>query len=182
MRYRRDTLSPEVRSVWSAAICSNIVALPQFEQAACVHVFCSFGSEPDTIPLITAAFSAGKRVVVPVTPGRERAELYHVEIFSGQQYQPGLYDIPVPYFLDPELHPYCNPSEFFTPADCIIVPLLAFDQFRHRLGYGRGFYDRFLQQTPGCTIGMAFGMQYVDKLPVEIHDKSLDIIVTEKVP
>ena len=182
MRRRRDDIPPEVRGRWSAAICANVLAVPQFAGAVCVHVFCSFGSEPDTAPLIAAAFDAGKRVIVPVTPEREREHLHHVEIFPDQQYLPGIYGIPVPHFSDMEAYPYCEPADFFTPGDCIIVPLLAFDRNRHRLGYGRGFYDRFLEQTPGFTIGIGFCMQEIDELPAEKHDKTLDLIVTEKVP
>ncbi len=182
MRRRRDEISPDVRVLWSAALCRNVGVLPEFAQAACVHVFCSFGSEPDTAPLIAAAFGAGKRVVVPITPGRESNELRHVEIFPGQQYKPGIYNIPIPFFPGQEAYPFCEPSDFFTATDCILVPLLAFDWRRHRLGYGRGFYDRFLQKTPGYTIGLAFSTQEVGDLPIENHDTALDIIATEKVP
>lgn len=182
MRSRRDAVPPDVRELWSQAICRNVLALPEFGRAERVHVFCSFGSEPDTAPLIAAAFDAGKRVVVPVTPGKEREELQHVEIFPNQEYLPGIYGIPVPHFAEAGNYPFCEPCDFFTDTDCIIVPLLAFDSRRHRLGYGRGFYDRFLQRTPGTTIGVAFSLQEIHEVPAENHDKTLDFIVVEKVP
>lgn len=182
MREKRDALLPEQRAEMSAAISRNVTALPEFHRACCVHVFCSFGSEPDTLPVMQAAFEAGKRVFVPVTPDRDMVDLRHVEIFPEQQYRPGSFGIPVPHFADAEEYPYCEPQEFFTPQDCIIVPLLAFDAAGYRLGYGRGFYDRFLAQTPGYTIGIAFSFQQVASLPVEEHDLPLDITITEKLP
>lgn len=182
MRKRRDALSPEQRHVLSAMLCQQVASLAQFQQARCIHVFCSFGSEPDTSGIIQTAFAQGKRVVVPVTPSVDAVELRHVEIFSEQQYTTGIFGIPVPHFPSTKPYPYCQPREFFTRADCILVPLLAFDNNNHRLGYGRGFYDRFLAQTPGITIGIAFAIQHVDNLPIEHHDRALNMVVTEKLP
>lgn len=181
-REQRDAVPSEQRAEMSAAIGKQVSALPEFQRASCVHVFCSFGSEPDTAAIIQAAFEMGKRVFVPVTPNRDMVELRHVEIFPEQQYKPGVFGIPIPHFADAEEYPYCEPSEFFTDGDCIIVPLLAFDNARHRLGYGRGFYDRFLARTAGYTIGIAFSFQRVQTLPTDEYDVPLDSIITEKLP
>lgn len=66
----------------------------------------------------------------------------------------------------------------------VIVPLVAYDQNKNRLGYGRGFYDRFLNkisnQKKVLSLGMAFSFQRVKKIPTEKHDKKLDYILTEK--
>ena len=68
--------------------------------------------------------------------------------------------------------------------DLLIVPLVSFDQDRNRLGYGRGFYDRFLNQISNkkniLSIGVAFSFQQEKKIPFEKHDKKLDFIITEK--
>jgi 5-formyltetrahydrofolate cyclo-ligase len=86
-----------------------------------------------------------------------------------------------------------NPTaalEFVAPAknaafpagayDCIIVPLLAFDDSGHRLGFGGGWYDRFLAGQPDAfTVGLAYDMQAAASLPREPHDVALDLIVTE---
>lgn len=181
-REQRDAVPPEQRAEMSAAIGQRVSILPEFRRASCVHVFSSFGSEPDTTPIIRAAFETGKRVFVPVTPTRDMVELRHVEIFPEQQYKPGVFGIPIPHFSDGEEYPYCEPPEFFTDRDCIIVPLLAFDKARHRLGYGRGFYDRFLARTAGYTIGIAFSFQQVETLPTDEYDVPLDNIITEKLP
>ena len=68
--------------------------------------------------------------------------------------------------------------------DIIFVPIVAFDKFRNRIGYGGGFYDRYLEkisQIKKCTtIGLAFSHQKVNKINVENFDKKLDLIFTEK--
>ena len=67
--------------------------------------------------------------------------------------------------------------------DIILVPLLAFDRHKFRLGYGGGYYDRYIQKIKNIkkilTIGMAFSFQEVAKLPINKYDKKLDFIFTE---
>ena len=71
-------------------------------------------------------------------------------------------------------------SKKVTP-DALIVPLLAFDKFKNRLGYGKGYYDKFLnEQKKILSIGVAFSFQKYHKLPVNIRDHKLDFIITEK--
>lgn len=182
MRKRRDALAIEQRREWSALLCERVTSLPEFQRALCIHVFCSFGSEPDTAGIIQVAFSLGKRVFVPITPSARATELLHTEIFPHQHYAAGRFGIPVPHFPHAEHYPYCLPHEFFAASDCILVPLLAFDSNNHRLGYGKGFYDRFLARTRGATVGIAFAMQRVASVPTEPHDRPLDVVATEKLP
>jgi len=63
--------------------------------------------------------------------------------------------------------------------DCVIVPLVAFDNKRNRLGYGKGFYDRFLKNLKAQKIGIGFAVQEVANIETEAHDFPLDKIVTE---
>ena len=71
-----------------------------------------------------------------------------------------------------------------TKPQLILTPLVAFDKNKNRLGYGRGFYDRFLNQVSKqkniISIGIAFSFQEIRKIPSEKHDKKLDYILTEK--
>ena len=79
-------------------------------------------------------------------------------------------------------HGFLEPfkSKKVTP-DALIVPLLAFDKFKNRLGYGKGYYDKFLNdQKKILSIGVAFSFQKYHKLPVNIRDHKLDFIITEK--
>ena len=64
--------------------------------------------------------------------------------------------------------------------DLVILPLVAFDRDKHRLGRGKGYYDRFLSHYVGQTVGIAFSVQEVDCVPTERFDVSLQTIITEK--
>lgn len=87
----------------------------------------------------------------------------------------------------PDIQLFLAPNKLSTDVpkageyDLVIVPLLGFDRTGHRLGYGGGYYDKFLAANH-CkrTIGLAFSSQEEDRLPAEEHDKRLDMIITEK--
>ena len=65
--------------------------------------------------------------------------------------------------------------------DLVLVPGIVFDHEGHRIGYGFGHYDKFLRKVPKATkIGLAFDFQVVDKIPREMHDVPVDMVVTEK--
>ena len=68
--------------------------------------------------------------------------------------------------------------------DLLIVPLVAFDKFKYRLGYGGGYYDRYIKKIKEIkkivTVGLAFSFQKIDKVPVNKYDKKLNVILTEK--
>ena len=64
--------------------------------------------------------------------------------------------------------------------DILLVPLLAFDRKGHRLGYGKGFYDRYLEKHTALTIGIAFQEQEVQQIPRQFHDHALNMILTNK--
>jgi 5-formyltetrahydrofolate cyclo-ligase len=64
--------------------------------------------------------------------------------------------------------------------DLLIVPGVGFDRTGHRLGYGGGFYDHYLEHYPGWTIGLGFDCQLVDALPRQPHDHPIRMLITEK--
>ena len=64
--------------------------------------------------------------------------------------------------------------------DLVVVPGLAFDLHLHRLGYGKGYYDRFLKSTSSYKIGICFDFQIVEKIPNESHDQKMDEVISEK--
>jgi len=63
-------------------------------------------------------------------------------------------------------------------VDIVVVPAVAFDLQGHRLGYGKGYYDRFLKKTKAVKVGVAYDFQIVEKLPAEQHDIPVDLIIT----
>lgn len=125
--------------------------------------------EVNTHSLLKDLISSGKKVIVPVTDF-ETGELKHSELWSFKDLKENKWGV-----LEPdEIHPQKQKT------DLILVPLLAADKDFNRLGYGKGFYDRFLKKENAVKIGLLFDGFLVDQIPVENFDEKLDILITEK--
>lgn len=172
----REALTPEVRAEYSHTIAQTLTSLPQFIAAETIHCYLSFGTEVDTGEIRIAAFSAGKRVAVPMLE-KNSPILKHSVIQEHFEFTSGHWNVPVPTGIDVGL---LSADELaLTERDIIIVPLVAFDKMKHRLGYGKGFYDRFLHHEKALKIGIAFSIQEVESIPYEPHDEVLSLIITE---
>jgi 5-formyltetrahydrofolate cyclo-ligase len=167
---RRDALDDRDRR--SAAICALAAAHPAYAAARAIHCYLPMRSEVDTRPLIADALERGKRVAVPIVIPRA-AELAHawLESLAADALTPGVFGT----FNPRDLRP-ARPGEW----DVAIVPLLAFDRRGHRLGYGKGYYDRLLADGRFASIGVGFAAQEIDALPNAAHDIALDWIITER--
>ncbi len=123
--------------------------------------------EPDLRPLLETLAAVGCRIALPVVAGREAPLLFRA-------WRPGETLVAGPFgTLHPAQGPDANP-------DLLLVPLVAFDRGRHRLGRGGGFYDRTLAARPGVrAIGFAHAAREVPAVPVGAHDVPLDAVVTE---
>lgn len=144
--------------------------LPEFQQAGAVLAFASFGSEAETRHLIKASFAAAKRVLLPVTT--KEKSLIPCEITHATRLVHSPLGVP-----EPPLSTAVDPSVI----DLVIVPGAVFDSRGSRIGYGAGYYDRFLRSLrPDVPkIAIAFDLQVVEEAPTEQHDLPVDIIVTE---
>ncbi len=176
MQERRATLAAALRKRYSLAICENLLSLPRIQAAPCVHVYCSFASEPDSFMVMRRLFDLNKRILIPLVSADNSRELRHAEILPDERFGTGRFGIPVP-----ERTPdYCDAAATLTPDDCVVVPLLAFDRQLRRLGYGKGYYDRFLARTSAWRIGLAFAALECPEVPSDRHDIPLHQIVTEQ--
>jgi 5,10-methenyltetrahydrofolate synthetase len=143
--------------------------------------------------IIASAFEDGKEVLVPVMPNGVPNEvpsdmpevstiLLHTHISPATRFISDSFGIPTPaYFVDNLL----QPASYLDSHDCIIVPLLGFDEECYRLGYGKGHYDRFLAEVlahiPSIqTIGLGYECQRVERVITEPHDILLSTIISEK--
>ena len=154
---------------YSLEICKKCAALPEFRKADTVLLYFAKGSEADLSSLFEIALKTGKRVAYPRCLDRERMEFF--EIFSLSDLEKGYYGI-----MEPKSGcPACT----FENAVCF-VPALSFDLDGYRLGYGGGYYDRFLSDFFGTTVGIAFEKCISEKLPREEFDKKTDYIITER--
>lgn len=170
---RRDSLPVEMRSAYSQRITATLIALPEFANAEIIHSYLSFRSEVETELIRSLAFAAGKRVAVPMTSAGNPL-LLHTFIDATQEFTTGEWNI-----LTPK-NPVIEQSLTLSPQDIILVPLAGFDRRKHRLGYGKGYYDRFLATQAAITIGLAFSCQETDLIPTEPHDQALTMIITER--
>jgi 5-formyltetrahydrofolate cyclo-ligase len=166
---RRDGLAPRERAARSARIVERLLELPQLLGARTVMAFWSFGSEVETAPLIDRLHRNGLRVVLPrIESGDVVAALY----------APG---DPVRETSFGAMEPAGAEVAEAGEIDVVIAPGVAFDRRGGRVGYGGGFYDRFLAELrPGVpVIAIAFGIQVVDEVPEGGMDRRVDAIVTE---
>ena len=148
----------------------NTVGLSAFSDAEAILCYYPIRGEPNVLPLAEHAIRLGKKVAFPISHIKERQLSFH-EIKSLSDLTTGAYKIPEPSEMLPEITD-------FSKALCI-VPALAFDVRGVRLGYGGGYYDKFLSTFNGTAIGLAYNDFYVNKLPSEPHDAMVSIIVTE---
>jgi 5-formyltetrahydrofolate cyclo-ligase len=166
---RRDSLPEDARRAKSRAIAGRLMALSEIRSARTVMAFWSFGSEVDTAALIEALHRAGKRVVLPRVEGNDLAAAV---------YAPGDPTAAASFgAMEPTSAEVVRPNEI----DLVIAPGVAFDRRGGRVGYGGGFYDRFLR-TVGAdvlAIAVAFAVQVVDEVPRAEHDRLMDMLVTE---
>ncbi len=167
----RKNLSHESRILFDSALFSNTVALPQFKSAKILLCYYPIKGEPNIIPLIKYAQGIGKQIAFPISHESERHLSFHA-ISDLSELNHGTYGIPEPPENAPEITD-------FNGAFCL-VPALAFSKNGQRLGYGGGYYDRFLSDFSGVSAGLCYSQFFVDKLPAEEHDIPLDIIISEK--
>ncbi len=167
----REELSPAEHAALSAALCRRLEALPEFQESAWLLGFAPFAGEPDIRPLLQAALLCGHRVALPRCVPEPR-ELRFYEITSWDELVPGSYGIAEP----PEI-----PGRLWQPtADALcLVPGFSFDRQGYRLGYGGGYYDRFLPVFPGIALGLCPQDCLLNELPHDSYDRSVSIVLTE---
>ncbi len=139
--------------------------------ARVVALYYPFGSEMDCLPLAEALRAAGYVTALPVVVTKGQALRFR-QYETGDPFMQSRFGVSEPSADATEVEP-----------DTLIVPLLAFDRERYRLGYGGGFYDRTLVELRAkksiLAIGLGFSFQQVVEVPRETHDARLDEIVTE---
>lgn len=170
---RNDLLLTEVHSK-SKCAAENFLSLPQYQKADTILVYLSYNNEIDTSSIIKDAWYQQKKVLVPVCQKEDKSLLLS-ELTCFSEIGLGTWNIPEPR------------KEFIRPTppkevSLAIIPGLAFDTQGYRLGYGAGYYDRFLPRLdPDCPlIALAYDFQVIEHIPYEQHDVPVDIIVTEK--
>ncbi len=173
----RNGLSVADRCLKSQKIQSTILFLDAIARATTIFVYINFRSEVHTRHLITELLRLEKRVVVPVTLIREKQLLAVAINDVDQDCVPGFCSI-----LEPRTELREKQRVAGREIEAILLPGSVFDELGGRLGYGGGYYDRYLaHEAPQARrIGLAFDLQVVNTLSLQPHDEVLDLIVTEK--
>ena len=157
-----------------SSIMSALLAFPIFAEAPLVLTYVSRAAEVGTQDLIEALLAKGRRVAVPRVDKESHKMTFH-EIFSLEELEPSSMRILEPAADAPVL---ADPSELV--GSVCLVPGLVFDGAGHRVGYGGGYYDRFLAFYPGDKIGLArTTMLSSNPLPTDGYDIPVDFIATE---
>lgn len=163
----RLAISPEDWQSRSLAICNRLASLPLVTSARKIALYKSFRNEVDLSPLM--ALAPEKSYYFPRTE-LEQNQMEFLRYDALRAFQTNRWGLTEPASGEPLT---------IDEETVIIVPALAFDRKGHRLGYGKGYYDRFLSSTKVATIGVCFSEFFFDALPAEVHDRALDYVVTE---
>ncbi|GKV68082.1 hypothetical protein NCCP2716_05800 [Sporosarcina sp. NCCP-2716] len=169
---RLDRLTEDEYDGRSARILSRLTEDGTFTNAHSVALTVSRGREVDTRRIIEACWQAGKRVSVPkCIPDTRAMDFYEIASFS--QLEMVYLDL-----LEPITEQTVRTAS--EELDLIIVPGVAFSPAGFRIGYGGGYYDRFLHDFGGRTVSLAFETQLVEDIPASPHDIPVNKIITEE--
>lgn len=170
---KRRALSLEQWALLSEKIRRRIIESPFYASAEILLTYVSSkDNEVDTHTLIDCALAEGKQILVPVL-ANERGGLRWSRLTSRDQLIRGRFGLceVQPEFIEEVRYP--------DKGSICITPGIAFSKTGYRLGYGGGYYDRFLGEYQGITIGLAFEFQVVDAVPVDTHDFRVHHVVTD---
>ncbi|MBE0478478.1 5-formyltetrahydrofolate cyclo-ligase [Candidatus Aerophobetes bacterium] len=173
--HTRRSLSSEQIEEKSEKIRENLFKIPVFKRSNMILFYISLPEEVQTYRMIADSLKVGKRVAVPVVD-LVKKEIIPFEIKNPQvKLESGPFDVPEP--VNDERYPLS-----LKEIELVIVPGVAFDAQGGRVGFGGGFYDRFLEKLSSRVIpvALAFECQIVDKVPCDEHDMAVDYIITEK--
>jgi 5-formyltetrahydrofolate cyclo-ligase len=172
LRKIRDQVDPGLAETASQGVWSILSHLPEFQKAKGIGAFASTPGEINTYPILEGVLGLGKKLYLPrVAADKSHFDYYPVHDFK--KLSVGPFGI---------LEPSGNQPADWEEIDLVLVPGLAFDIQGHRLGFGKGFYDRALPRLKktALAVGLAYSFQIVEQLPTEPHDFLLKAFLTEK--
>ncbi|HHW15076.1 MAG TPA: 5-formyltetrahydrofolate cyclo-ligase [Firmicutes bacterium] len=173
----RKALTPTQRRTASSRLARHFLALPEVAQARAIALYLSLPDEVDTAPVLEGLrkLDPPPLLAAPVVLPKRRMEMYPIPAEPAALHQ-SPFGIPEP----PAEGEPLSPTDFAI----IVVPGVAFDRSGYRLGYGAGYYDRYLSQLSFAhrplLVGLAFSVQLVPAIPAAPHDVPVDLIVTEE--
>ncbi len=168
---RRKNIPKEKKVIWDKEISKKIIETDYFQNAEQVLVFASVGNEFDTSFIIEACRLNNKDLYFPLCIDSD-GYMEFLKVNSPDDLKNGMYNIP-----EPKSH--CGKYKE-KDNDLVIVPCLSADKNKNRIGYGKGYYDRFLNDFNGVSIAPCYDEMLWDKIPTDKYDIKINIIVTDK--
>ena len=169
LKAKRNSISN--KSKLDFCIAQELFSLDEYKNADKILIFVSLFDEIDTESIINSALSSGKTVAVPCCKNKF-GEMEFYLINSLDELKTGTFGVREP---DIEINKKLEDFE----KSIIIVPGLSFDRDGNRIGYGGGYYDRFLANYSGVSIGLCYGEMMSDSIPTDKYDIPVDIVVTD---
>ena len=167
IRQAKRALTPAQIASASAELAAALRRHPLYRQARSLYGYLSYNQEVETHALLLQAQRDGKRVAVPKVTGPGEMVFYWLDELT--QAAPGYCGIPEPDGSQPAAD---------DDTALVLTPGLAFDRQGGRIGYGGGFYDRFLEREPEHpTVALCYGFQLVERVPMERFDRPVDLVL-----
>ena len=167
---KRNSASKEQKNVKDSLIYNFLINSYFFNSCNTALLYYSVNDEVDTLRIIEYCLSINKKIALPVCKRDGLLDFYFIESLT--DLTEGKFKIPAPDIS------FCKPVTDYSDSVCI-VPALCFDKTGSRLGYGGGYYDRFLKSHNVFSIGLCYDSFLYDTIPSENHDIKVDSIVTE---
>lgn len=165
IRAEKKRIGKEDLLQMSLPVTEQVEANEEYKKANIVMLYHPLWDEVDVRPLFDRALANGKRVILPTVKGDD---IIPVEITPETEWVVGDFDI-----LEPMAEPYDG------EIDLVVVPGVAFDNNKNRLGRGKGYYDRFLVKHQNAyRLGVCFKFQIVEKVPTEPFDFPMNEVIT----
>ncbi len=166
IREQKRAMTLEQIEMASRKLVEQFLALEAYRKAKTLYGYLPYNQEVRTVPILEQALADGKRVAVPKIYDDEMRFIYLTDL---SQVETGYAGIPEPIADGPIAD---------DPTALVLMPGLAFDREGHRIGYGGGFYDKFLSAEPGHpTVALCYAFQMVDEIPIESYDIPVDLVL-----
>lgn len=168
MKAKRLQMKSETFSLYNQQIFQRLIHHPQIVSSHTIGCYVSLPGEVDTLKVIEYLLKT-KQVCVPKVQG---SIMHFYRIQSLDDLKEGCFHV---------LEPITKEKVLPTSIDCMIVPMLAYDLKNYRVGYGKGYYDKyFASGYQGYKLGIAYSFQCVERILTDHYDYCLDEILTEK--
>lgn len=171
----KKNLTEEEIQLRSNRIAKKLFAQPFYKQAECIYLYVSYNQEIDTVGIIKHILEDNKRVAVPKVVDKNME--FH-EISSLNQLSEGAFGI-----QEPTVNKPVSGDPEWASSNLMIIPGLAFDKKGSRIGYGGGYYDRYLHKYAdkiGLKIALAYDFQVLEQIDIESYDEKIDGIITDE--